>query len=166
MTPRERFRAAYRVAIERAVREHPEVYADTVTRDLDAFTDRWVAAVESGAYSHSGVAMRWTCKALGIPHTRKAIAAFLGQPCVPTRSAAPEEPGSVELVQGRTVYVTTDPRHPRVILRVAQDATGAELRRLLHAEGALAPTVGLIGDEIRRARAMGVALLPGARRNP
>lgn len=159
MNPREKFRAAYRIAIERAVREHPEAYAPSVVAgDLDAFAERWTAAVESGAYNHSGLAMRWTCKALGIPHTRKAIAAFLGQADVPARYAAPEERGSVPLVQARAV------RSGGVILRVAQDATGAELRRVLLAEGALAPTVGLIGDEIRRARTAGVALLPGERR--
>lgn len=160
MNPREKFRAAYRVAIERAVREHPEAYAASVTGDLDAFAERWTAAVEGGAYSHSGLAMRWTCKALGIPHTRKAIAAFFGGSPVPARYAAPEERGSVPLVQARSVRYGGG-----VILRVAQDATGAELRRVLLAEGALAPTVGLIGDEIRRAHAAGVALLPGERRN-
>jgi hypothetical protein len=81
MTHHERFRVAYRAAIERAVREYPDEYV--VTMDLDAWVARWSDAVSSGNYNHNGRAMRWTCKALGIAHTRKAIAAFLdgGEPC-------------------------------------------------------------------------------------
>lgn len=170
MTPRERFRAAYREAIERAVLARPDDYAPIP--DFDAFAERWTVACERGHYNHGGLAMRWTCKALGIPHTRTAIAAFLGAAAVPARSAAPEEPGTVPLVQGRTtppvrVGATGAPvAGPRVILTLAQDATATELRRALLAENALAPTVGLLGDELRRARLMGVAVLPGERRSP
>ena len=35
------------------------------------------AALASGSYNHDGAALKRTCRALAIPHTRKAIEAYL-----------------------------------------------------------------------------------------
>ena len=75
------FMDAYRPALHAAVAARPTEYALHPTETPAAYADstatRMEAAFARGTYNHDGRAIRAACKALGIPHTRKAIEAFL-----------------------------------------------------------------------------------------
>lgn len=72
----EQWMEAYTPNLRRAVTERPDEYAFGL-EGVPRVADRMRAAFERGSYNHDGHAIKWTCKALGIPHTRKAICAFL-----------------------------------------------------------------------------------------
>lgn len=72
----DQFMAVYTPALERAVIDHPDEYPWPV-ENVPVVAARMRAAIEKGTYNHSGYAFKGACKALGIKHTRKAIAAFL-----------------------------------------------------------------------------------------
>lgn len=72
----DQFMAVYTPALEKAVTEHPDEYPWPV-ENVPVVAARMRAAIEKGTYNHSGRAFQGACKALGIKHTRKAIAAFL-----------------------------------------------------------------------------------------
>lgn len=70
------FCAHYGPNLERAVRERPDEYAFPI-EEVPLVLGRMRAALERGSYNHAGHALRWTCKALGMKHTRTAIEAYL-----------------------------------------------------------------------------------------
>lgn len=70
------FCAKYGPNLERAVREKGSEYAFPI-EEVPLVLNRMRAALERGSYNHEGHALRWTCKELGIKHTRIAIESFL-----------------------------------------------------------------------------------------
>ncbi len=46
----------------------------------EQLADRMLAASIAGTVNHSGEGMKRACKACGIPHTRKALLAFVANP--------------------------------------------------------------------------------------
>ena len=66
----------YREELRRAVQEHPDDYHYSV-EDVDAVADRMIAAMQRGSYNKDGRAFKATCNRLRIPHTYKAINAYL-----------------------------------------------------------------------------------------
>ena len=75
MANKERFQAAYLAALTRAVEENPEKYCYGVDR-VPATADAMCAAIEARSFNHGGRGLQLVCRALGIPHTQKAILAF------------------------------------------------------------------------------------------
>lgn len=71
-----RFCEMYGPNLERAVREKGDEYAFQI-EEVPQVLGRMRAALERGSYNHAGHALRWTCKELGLKHTRRAIEAFL-----------------------------------------------------------------------------------------
>lgn len=69
------FFALYERNLRVAMDMHPEDYARGVS--AEAVAARMRAAAVAGTFNHDGRAFRATCKEVGIPHTRKAILAFL-----------------------------------------------------------------------------------------
>lgn len=72
----DRFMETYQHELTRAVEDHPEEYGWPASRAPEVAA-RMRAAIERGTYNHEGRAFRTTCRALGIGHTRRAIAEFL-----------------------------------------------------------------------------------------
>lgn len=71
-----RFMETYERELTIAVQAYPDEYAypaDTVPE----VAGRMRAAIERGTFNHDGRGFRNTCRALGIKHTRRAIAEFL-----------------------------------------------------------------------------------------
>lgn len=56
--------------------DRPKEYVWPVA-DLPAVIGRMTEAIRKGSFNKDGLAFQATCKALGIPHTYKAINAFL-----------------------------------------------------------------------------------------
>jgi hypothetical protein len=76
MTNKQRFAELYRANLHRAVTECPQDYA-YIAGKVDTVADKMLAAIERGSANKDGYAFKQTCKQLGIPHTYKAINAFL-----------------------------------------------------------------------------------------
>jgi len=76
MTNKEKFGELYRANLRRAVTEKPDDYAYAADR-VDEIAGKMLAALERGSANKDGFAFKQTCKQLGIPHTYKAINAFL-----------------------------------------------------------------------------------------
>jgi hypothetical protein len=74
----DRFFAIYPTNLERAILKYPAKYSYPV-HEVPIVSARMRYAFKAGTYNHDGFAIRWTCKALGIGHTRKAIEAFITQ---------------------------------------------------------------------------------------
>lgn len=89
-----RFKAAYVAALTEAVEKYPEEYpwyhADTVIvgnagnttfvkQSIEQVGARMLDAMDRGSYNKDGRAFKAACKALGIPHTYKAINAVLAE---------------------------------------------------------------------------------------
>jgi hypothetical protein len=70
------FTAVYPLKLKEAHTARPDLYAFPA-EEVPTVAARMVEAVRRGSYNHEGPAFKATCKALGIPHTRKAIEAFL-----------------------------------------------------------------------------------------
>jgi hypothetical protein len=73
----EEFCTIYRRELHKATAEHPEEYVWSKGVSVDTVADRMSKAFADGTFNHDGRAIKATCKALGIPHTRKAIKAFM-----------------------------------------------------------------------------------------
>jgi 3'-phosphoadenosine 5'-phosphosulfate sulfotransferase (PAPS reductase)/FAD synthetase len=70
------FMEVYARQLAVAVQKYPEQYAYPVDK-VPLVVAKMRPAVADGSYNHTSHAFRWTCKELKIPHTRKAIKAFL-----------------------------------------------------------------------------------------
>jgi len=70
------FMVAYRAGLAKAVAEHPDEYGMR-PEAVPHVADKMQVAIERGTFNHDGRGFRNACKALGIPHTRKAIVAFV-----------------------------------------------------------------------------------------
>lgn len=66
----------YRKQLTQAVTLRPDLYAYS-TDLVPLVVDRMASAFEHRTYNHDSLAIKWTCKVLGIRHTRKAIDAFI-----------------------------------------------------------------------------------------
>lgn len=79
----EAFSQAYRAGLEAAVTAKPEDYVAgkaTPAEYAEVVSKRMLASIGGGKHfgvNYDGGGFRRACKALGIPHTRKAILAFL-----------------------------------------------------------------------------------------
>lgn len=77
-TPERRavFMAEYQKQLRAAVAAYPEEYpfSPKEAAAIAVFTG-W--DIDAGTFSHAGRGFKWTCAALGIKHSRKAIVAFL-----------------------------------------------------------------------------------------
>ena len=69
------FFVTYSECLREQMALHPEQYDRRVT--ADAILARMRAAIEQGSFNKDSDSFRATCKRLGIPHTYKAISAFL-----------------------------------------------------------------------------------------
>lgn len=69
------FFAEYSKQLEIAVKAHPEQYFPI--EQLPAVLERMQAAIKRNSFNKDGNAFKATCKVLGIPHTYKAIDAYL-----------------------------------------------------------------------------------------
>jgi 3-dehydroquinate dehydratase len=69
------FAKVYRVELERRVRSHPEVYWYPV-EEVPAVVDKMTLAFVAGTYNHDSVAIRATCKKMGIPYSRRGLESF------------------------------------------------------------------------------------------
>ena len=67
---------AYARNLRRAVEKYPLEYTWDI-KHLPAVVNRMDVAIALGTFNKDGYAMKWTCKELGIPHTYKAISAYL-----------------------------------------------------------------------------------------
>lgn len=74
-----RFIVIYTEKLREAVAKHPEVYRYTQA-EVPAVVDRMREAFVRGSYNHDGLAIRNTCKAVGIKPTRTALEAFFLAP--------------------------------------------------------------------------------------
>jgi len=70
------FMRLYADNLHRAVSEHPDEYPWPI-ENVPVVVERMAAAIQRGSYNKDGYAFKWTAKQLGIPHTYKAINAFL-----------------------------------------------------------------------------------------
>lgn len=68
--------ATYGEMLNKAIREHPEKYSYG-PEDVAPVVAKMQHAFSDGTFNHDGYAIKLTCKAVGIKHTRKAILAFL-----------------------------------------------------------------------------------------
>ena len=73
------FMAHYEPALRWALMMYPTEYLYPLEA-VPHVVCRMRVALERGSYSHHGHAFKRTCSALGIPHTLKAIEAFLTSP--------------------------------------------------------------------------------------
>jgi len=71
----QRFADLYRFNLRRAVVERPDDYR-FIADKVDEVADKMIAAIARGSANKDGYAFKETCKALGIPHTYKAISAY------------------------------------------------------------------------------------------
>lgn len=87
MTKLDRFMAVYEVQLEKAVKKYPGEYPwywqlhDGLEREqpvrLKTVVGRMRAAFSRDSFDKEGYAIKWTCKALGIPYTYKGIRDFI-----------------------------------------------------------------------------------------
>jgi hypothetical protein len=68
--------AVYRVELAKSVEKYPEDYRWPVS-DVPSVAAKMQMAFERGSYNHDGKAIKATCRALGLKHTRKAIEGFI-----------------------------------------------------------------------------------------
>jgi hypothetical protein len=66
----------YEEQLLKAVREHPEEYAYGEDK-VPSVAAKMAVAFEKGTFNHDGRAIKATCRALGIKHTRTAIKAYI-----------------------------------------------------------------------------------------
>lgn len=71
------FIAIYEGKLKKAVKDYPALYKYRPER-VPAIVQRVKESLATGAFSEIGVAMKATCEELQIPHTREAIAQFVG----------------------------------------------------------------------------------------
>lgn len=71
----DKFIEVYRVKLKEAVRTRPEIYVWPLS-EVPTVVNRMRAALIAGSYNHDTLAIKWTCKELGIKFTRRAIEAF------------------------------------------------------------------------------------------
>ena len=72
------FLAEYRRAYLEDREKHPEDHATHV--EPEVVLERMAAAIQRGSYNKDSRAFRATCRYFKIPHTYKAINAFIGAP--------------------------------------------------------------------------------------
>lgn len=70
------FRTVYTEELARAVSERPDEYAFPAS-DAPVVADRMIAGFLRGSASNNGIAIRRTCKRIGIGTTYKAISCYL-----------------------------------------------------------------------------------------
>lgn len=75
-TRTETFIESYGRNLKRAVEEYPNDYAFHVSH-VPTVLERMTKAIQERSFNKDSHAFRWTCKELGIPHTYKAIYAYL-----------------------------------------------------------------------------------------
>ena len=73
------FFAVYERELARAVAKYPTEYGYAPEQAKTVAVKMRKALIER-TYNHGGYGFSWTCKALGIKHTRKAIEAYLTTP--------------------------------------------------------------------------------------
>lgn len=73
------FFSIYTKELARAAEKYPDRYAFRPDQ-AQIVSDKMRRAVLQRTYNHDGYAFAWTCKALGIKHTRRAIGEFLTTP--------------------------------------------------------------------------------------
>jgi len=78
----QKFCDVYRVELEKAVMEFPQQYTYSVSLVPDVVY-RMREAFIAGTYNYGGIAIRRTCKILGIKHTIKAMEQFFNLPATP-----------------------------------------------------------------------------------
>lgn len=66
----------YRASLAKCLELYPGDYS-WPKEQLQSVGDKMVKAIERGSFNKDGQAFRMTCKELNIPHTYKAIAAFI-----------------------------------------------------------------------------------------
>lgn len=84
------FMFAYEPALLQAVKDKPQDYpwaydfngstmGTTLEQRVARVAGKMRDAIYNGSYNHDGRGFELACKTLGIPHTRKAIEAYLGR---------------------------------------------------------------------------------------
>lgn len=71
------FVAVYAPTLARVARENPAEYPWVADTPTEIVVERMRDAFLRGSYNHTGAAIRATCRALGLKHTRTAIEEFL-----------------------------------------------------------------------------------------
>ncbi len=66
----------YRLDLRDAVEKYPSEYAFNIEL-VDTIAERMKVAIQKNSFNKDGRAFKATCKSFGIPHTYKAIDAFL-----------------------------------------------------------------------------------------
>ena len=77
MAQRAEFLRVYRERLEQARLAHPDEYTWPLS-ELDVVYGRMVPAIDRGTFNKDSRTFRNTCRELGIRHTYKAIAAYIG----------------------------------------------------------------------------------------
>ena len=77
MTNRGEFLRVYRRRLEEARLAHPAEF-DWPLSELDVVYGRMVPAIDRGSFNKDSHTFRNTCRELGIRHTYKAIAEYIG----------------------------------------------------------------------------------------
>ena len=70
------FISVYAVQLAKAHAQAPDEYLWRI-ETLPTVVERMKKAIENGSFNHEGNGFKWTCKELGIKHTRKAIQEYL-----------------------------------------------------------------------------------------
>jgi len=70
------FIEAYSPALVRAVEKYPDEYGYGIEK-VPLVVSKMRISLEKGDYNHDSKGFRYACRDLGIPHTRKAIEAFI-----------------------------------------------------------------------------------------
>jgi len=72
-----RFLEVYKKNLRDCIKQYPDMYK-IKEADIDAFGERFITGFTKFKSSKDGIAMKKTCKELGIGYTYKAIEEYLG----------------------------------------------------------------------------------------
>lgn len=75
MTNIDKFMEVYAKVLPEVRKEHPDLYT-WPEEQTPQVLEKMKVAFEKGTFNHDGLAMRKTCKALGIKHTRTSMLTF------------------------------------------------------------------------------------------
>lgn len=75
MTKKEKFNSTYKEELRKVVLERPEEYRWPISQ-LDEVCRRMFSAFETGSFNKDGLAIKRTCKKLGIKYTYRDIESF------------------------------------------------------------------------------------------
>lgn len=70
------FANEYRKQLKDAIAKYPDKYCYGL-ESADSVADKMTTAFEHGTYNKDGLAIKWTCNALGVKYTYAGINSFL-----------------------------------------------------------------------------------------